>query len=123
MQILQSDWLRVTRQGRVFRRKRMLIPRFLKSFEEILLAEKVQPFWFFFTTNRIWSDSLPVEEPIKLHNSTYIPCLSIYIYITSKQKFDLLHKNFIHDKFVSYGKRSLPHSSGECYVWCYFSKT
>ena len=34
----------------------------------------------------------------------------LYIYITSKHKFDLLHKNFIHDKFVSYGKREACHT-------------
>ena len=36
----------------------------------------------------------------------------IYIYIR-KTNLKLLHKNFIHYKFVSYGKRSLPHLSGE----------
>ena len=34
----------------------------------------------------------------------------IYIYITSKHKIDLLHKNFIHYKFVSYGKREACHT-------------
>ena len=32
---------------------------------------------FFSTTNRIWSDSLLVEEPIKLHNSSY----TVFVYI------------------------------------------
>ena len=32
---------------------------------------------FVFTTNRIWSDSLLVEEPIKLHNSSY----TVFVYI------------------------------------------
>ena len=30
--------------------------------------------------------------------------------ITSKHKIDLLHKNFIHYKFVSYGKREACHT-------------
>ena len=41
-------------------------------------------FVLFFTTNRIWSDSLLLEEPIKLHNSSYtvfVYIINIYIYI------------------------------------------
>ena len=30
--------------------------------------------------------------------------------ITSKHKFDLFHKNFIHNKFVSHGKREACHT-------------
>ena len=37
--------------------------------------------YFVYTNDRIWSVSLLVEEPIKLHNSSYTVFIYIYIYI------------------------------------------
>ena len=41
------------------------------------LAKRSVILFVFFTTNRIWSDSLLVKEPIKLHNSSY----TVFVYI------------------------------------------
>ena len=41
--------------------------------------------------------------------------------ITSKHKFDLLHKNFIHEKVVLYGKREACHTRqvNVAYIYIY----
>ena len=53
------------------------------------------------------------KQIIPLSSCTYC---NIYIYIVrQKDKLELLHLNFNHYRSVSYGKRSLPHSSpDEC---------
>ena len=46
----------------------------------------------FFTTNRIWSDSLLVDEPIKLHNSLY----TVFVYIIKqyiKNNYPIYNRN------------------------------
>ena len=56
-----------------------------------------------------------IEHFLRISNSILIYIyIYIYIYIVRQNdKLELLHLNFNHYRTVSYGKRSLPHSSGD----------
>ena len=74
----------------------------VKQLPDFLLIHFSKTFshFVFFTTNRIWSDSLLVEEPIKLHNSSY----TVFVYIYNKSKY---LKGWCTTVLSIYGKRAL----------------